>query len=48
MERQEVKDQERQLEELPGTLTLDIIMARRQHDNERRDKRTTFFRRTGQ
>ena len=27
---------------------LDIIMARRQDDNERRDKRTTFFWRTGQ
>ena len=48
MERQEVKDQERQFEELSATLTLDIIMARGQHDNEKRDKWTTFFRRTGQ
>ena len=44
MERQEVKDQERQFKELPGTLLLDIIMARRQQDNEKRDKWTTFFR----
>ena len=29
MERLEVKDQEGEFEELPGTLTLDIIMARR-------------------
>ena len=48
MERQEVKDQERQFEELPAAFMLDIIMARRQHDNEKRDKWTTFFRRTGQ
>ena len=38
MERQEVKDQYGEFEQLPGNLTLDIIMARRQHDNERRDK----------
>ena len=30
MERLEVKDQQRVFEELPGTLTLDIILARRQ------------------
>ena len=48
MERQEVNDQERQFQELPGTLALDIIMAIRQHDNERRDTWTTFFRQTGQ
>ena len=48
METQEVKDHEGEFEELPGNLTLDNIMARRQHDNERRDKWTTFFRQTGQ
>ena len=48
MERQEVKDQGRQFEELPATLTLDIIIARRQQDKEKRDNWTTFFRRTGQ
>ena len=47
MERLEVKDQERQFKELPGTLTLDIILARSQQDNKRRDKWTTFFRQTG-
>ena len=35
MERLEVKDQHRVLEELPGTLTLDIIMARRQDDKKK-------------
>ena len=43
MERLEVKDQQRVFEELPGTLTLDIIMARRQDNNKKRDKRTAFF-----
>ena len=47
MERQEVKDQYGEFGQLPGNLTLDIIMARRQHDNERRDKWTAFFRRIG-
>ena len=37
MERQEVKDQERLFKELPLTLLLDIIMARRQHDNEKKE-----------
>ena len=36
MERLEVKDQHRVLEELPGTLTLDIIMARRQDDKKKK------------
>ena len=48
MERLEVKHQEGEFEQLPGILTLDIIMARRQDDNERKDKRTAFFRQTGQ
>ena len=43
MERLEVKDQQRVFEELPGTLTLDIIMARRQENKKKRDKRTAFF-----
>ena len=43
MERLEVKDQQRVLEELPGTFTLDIIMARRQDDKKKRDNRTVFF-----
>ena len=45
MERLEVKNQQRVFEELPGTLTLDIIMARRQDDKKKRkrDKRTAFF-----
>ena len=43
MERLEVKDQHRVFEELPGTLTLDIIMARRQDDKKKRDERTAFF-----
>ena len=43
MERLEVKDQQRVLEELPGTLMLDIIMARRQDDKKKRDNRTVFF-----
>ena len=47
MERLEVKYQEGQFEDVPGTLTLDITMARRQHYNKRKDKRTAFFRRTG-
>ena len=47
MERLEVKDQEGQFEELPGTLTLDITMARRQDHNKRKDKRTALFRRAG-
>ena len=47
IERLEVKDQEREFGELPGTLMLDIIMARKQHDNKRKDKRTVFFRQTG-
>ena len=47
MERLEVKDQERQFKELPRTFSLDIIMARRQQDNKKRDKRTSFFRQTG-
>ena len=47
MERLEVKDQEGQFEELPGTLTLDITMARKQDDNKRKDKRTALFRQTG-
>ena len=34
MERLEVKDQQRVFEELPGTLTLDITMARRQDDKK--------------
>ena len=37
MERLEVKDQQRVFEELPGTLMLDIIMARRQ-DNKKKKK----------
>ena len=37
MERLEVKDQQRVLEELPGTLTLDIIMARRQDDKKKKE-----------
>ena len=41
MERLEVKDQEGQFEELPGT------MARKQDDNKRKDKRTALFRQTG-
>ena len=47
MERLEVKDQEGQFEELPGTFMLDITMARRQDDNKRKDKRTAFFRQSG-
>ena len=44
MERLEVKDQHRVFEELPGTLTLDIIMARRQDDKKKkRDEWTAFF-----
>ena len=46
MERLEVKDQEGQFEELPGTLTLDITMARKQDDNKRRDTRAALFRKT--
>ena len=34
MERLEVRDQQRVFEELPGTLMLDIIMARRQDDKK--------------
>ena len=48
MERLEVKDQKKGSLKLPGTLTLDIIMARRQQDIKKRDKRTAFFRQTGQ
>ena len=47
MERLEVKDHEGEFEQLPGNLTLYIIMARRQDDNKRKDKRTAFFRQTG-
>ena len=36
MERLEVKDQEGEFEQLPGNLTLDIIIARRQDDNKRK------------
>ena len=45
MERLEVKDQQRVFKELPGTLTLDIIMARRQENKKKkkRDKRTAFL-----
>ena len=40
MERLEEKDQQRVFEELPGTLTLDIIMARRQdHKKKKREIR---------
>ena len=39
MERLEVKDQEREFEELPGTLTLDIIMAKRKQDNKKKEIR---------
>ena len=39
---------EGEFEQLPGNLTLDIIMTRRQDDNKRKDKRTAFFRQTGQ
>ena len=38
-----MKDQQRVFKELPGTLTLDIIMVRRQDDKKKRDKRTAFF-----
>ena len=34
MQKLEVKDQEEEFEEAPGTLRLDIPMARGQHDNE--------------
>ena len=48
MERSEVKNQEEKFEEVPGILTVEIIMARRQHDNKKkREKRTAFFRQTG-
>ena len=47
MDRSEVKHQEEKFEEVIGILKLDITMARRQHDNKKRDKRTAFFRRTG-
>ena len=45
MERLEVKDQQRVFEELPGTLMLDIIMARRQDKKKKkkRDKRTALL-----
>ena len=43
MERLEVKDQERQFEELPWTLMLDIIMSRRQEDTKKKHKRGNYF-----
>ena len=39
MERSEVKNQEEKFEEVPGILTLEIIMARRQHDNKKKERR---------
>ena len=36
MERLEVKDQEGESEEFPGTLMLDITMARKQDDNKKK------------
>ena len=47
MERLEVEDQEGESEEFPGTLMLDITMARKQDDNKRKDKRAALFRQTG-
>ena len=38
MERSEVKNQEEKFEEVPGILTLEIIMARRQHDNKKKKR----------
>ena len=46
MDRSEVKHQEEKFEEVLGILKLDISMAKRQHDNKKRDKRTAFFTRT--
>ena len=36
MDRLENKCQEEKFEEVPGILKLDIIMARRQHDNKKK------------
>ena len=36
MDRLEVKYQEEKFEEVPGSLMLDITMARRQHDNRKK------------
>ena len=47
MDRSEVKHQEEKFEEVLGILKLDITIARRQHDNKKRVKRTAFFRQTG-
>ena len=47
MEQLQVKDQERQFEEVPGTLMLAITLARQQDDNKRKDKWTALFRRAG-
>ena len=47
MEQLQVKDQERQFEEVPGTLKLAITLARRQDHNKRKDKWTALFRRAG-
>ena len=43
MKRLEVKDQQRVFEELPGTLTLDIIMARRQDDKKKKLNENSFY-----
>ena len=47
MERLEVKDQHRVFEELPGTLTLDIIMARRQDDKKKKRWEDSILQKTG-
>ena len=39
MDRLENKCQEEKFEEVPGILKLDIIMARRQHDNKKKEIR---------
>ena len=39
MDRLKVKYQEEKFEEVPGILKLDIIMARRQHANKKKEKR---------
>ena len=41
-----VKYKEEEFEEVPGTLTLEITMARSQDDNKKKDKRAAYFRQT--
>ena len=43
MDRLEVKYQEEKFEEVPEILKLDIIMARRQHDNKEKEIRGRAF-----